>query len=643
MSHFNIGVAKRSDENLDDLEQHNCRFMPNVKSTKSSSFSKNRPMPNKLIFGVPKVATQIRTLTSFSQPVKTKFGLKTRKPRKDSAKAIEIVFRVSADYFFNFDNDSQLQKFRTLRMDNPKEKKIIDKYWQTRLDKNKVQQVEDLVSDYVKNKFGENLVQLVAHFDEKGPHFHCVFLPITSDNRLSAKAVYNKIWLNTMLKECDALFKPLGLKRNKDIDAPAEHIPFNIYQSAPNEPETPPVFKIRDRLKVEDCVEVKTGILGNKEIPKKSIVEIIEHQKGLEQDYKKALQFYSTFYKNNFDKIRAIKQVEYENKELRKENKRMRTNTKSISEEVVSNLRSIDCNEVMSSLGIQGKAEGNSTRYKTDAINLVITEGAKFTENKNSISGGGAIDLLTKVFGYKFKEAVTFLAERFGTEPAVKNATVYKSQVQTLLKEKVEEEVKKLPIPESKKQNLDSVKTYLTEERKIDSTIVEDLVSKNLLYADKNKNCVFLNSKNTYAFLRGTYKEKRFVGTRGNQDFIEYQVGNSKNVYLFESCIEALSFQTMYPNLGGRYIVTNGSAMINKVKELDIDKNALVHCCFNNDSQGQKFCDKITKDLSSFTVESLTPVTKDWNEDLKNGNTVTKLANRNSEVASRTRTEAKII
>lgn len=403
------------------------------------------------------------------------------------------------------------------------------------------------------------------------------------------------------------------------------------------------MFKIRDRLKIEDCVEVKTGILGNKEIPKKSIAEILEHQKGLEQDYIKALKFYSNFYKQNFDKIRSIKQIENENQTLRKENHRMRTKTKSISDETVSNLRSINCDEVMSSLGIQGKAEGNSTRYKTDAMNLVITDGERFVENKSGIGGGGAIDLLTKVFNFKFKEAVTFLAERFGTEPAVKNASVYKSQVQTLLKEKVEEEVKKLPIPDPKKQNLDSVKDYLTKERMIDSRIVEDLISQNLLYADKNRNCVFLNSKNTYAFLRGTYKEKRFVGTRGNQDFIEYKVGTSKDVYLFESCIEALSFQTMYPNLEGRYIVTNGSAMINKVKELDIDKNTLVYCCFNNDEQGQKFCAKITKDLSSNTVESLTPVTKDWNEDLKNGNTVTELAYRNSKTASRTRTEAKTI
>lgn len=122
MSYFNIGVAKYGEEDLDNLEQHNCRFMTGVKSTKSSSFSKNRPMPNKLIFGVPKVAQVIRSKTSISQPVKTKFGIKNRKPRKDSVKAIEISFRVSAEYFFNFDNASQLEKFRTLRMSNPTEK-----------------------------------------------------------------------------------------------------------------------------------------------------------------------------------------------------------------------------------------------------------------------------------------------------------------------------------------------------------------------------------------------------------------------------------------------------------------------------------------------------------------------------------------
>jgi len=646
MSCFNIGVAKIHEDNLVDLQSHNCRGQPNIRNQDSKSFSKNRTSNNKLIFGVPKVANHIRQKTSIEQIVKTKNGLKKRKPTKRAVRAIEVVFRITASHFFNFDNQSQIDRFETLRMSNDKERKIIEKCWQDRLNTQKVEQIEKLISDYVKQKFGDNLVQLVAHMDEKGPHWHAVWTPITKDGRLSAKEMYTREWLNTMLKECEAIFNPIGLKKDKDPLGPAEHIANKTYTSAPTEPATvTQKFSIRKQLKLEDCIEQQSGIFSKKEIQKKSIAEILDHSKGIENDYIKVINHYKSFYDKNYDKIRRTDAVQEENLKLRKENKRLTKSGevmyKKLTEEQVKNARSIDCDEVMQSLGYTGKREGSTYRYKNDAINLVITEGQKFTENKSMENGGGAIDLLVKVFKYKFKEAVTFLSTNFGTDKVVK--VIPQKDKDILLKEKIEEEVKKLPIPEEKKQNIDSVKTYLTKERNISEEIVNNLVSQKLLYADKNRNCVFLNSKNTYAFLRGTYKEKRFVGTRGEQDFIEYKVGNSKDVYLFESCIEALSFQTMYPNLEGRYIVTNGSAMINKVKELDIDKNSLVYCCFNNDTQGQKFCDKITKDLSSYSVESLTPVTKDWNEDLKNGNTVTKLADRNSKTASRTRAEAKTI
>ena len=37
-------------------------------------------------------------------------------------------------------------------------------------------------------EFGqENIVRFTVHRDEKTPHIHCVFVPITQDGRLSAK------------------------------------------------------------------------------------------------------------------------------------------------------------------------------------------------------------------------------------------------------------------------------------------------------------------------------------------------------------------------------------------------------------------------------------------------------------------------
>ncbi len=44
--------------------------------------------------------------------------------------------------------------------------------------------------DFVRETFGEdNIVRYTVHMDEKTPHIHCVFIPLTSDGRLSAKEI----------------------------------------------------------------------------------------------------------------------------------------------------------------------------------------------------------------------------------------------------------------------------------------------------------------------------------------------------------------------------------------------------------------------------------------------------------------------
>ena len=63
----------------------------------------------------------------------------------------------------------------------------------------------------------------------------------------------------------------------------------------------------------------------------------------------------------------------------------------------------------------------------------------------------------------------------------------------------------------------------------------------------------------------------------------------------------------------------NGSGMINRIDELQLHKYNNVYCCFDKDEQGEVFDDKIKKALPNAIV--IKPNLKDFNEDLKNGNT----------------------
>ena len=137
-----------------------------------------------------------------------------------------------------------------------------------------------------------------------------------------------------------------------------------------------------------------------------------------------------------------------------------------------------------------------------------------------------------------------------------------------------------------------------------------------MLFADRNNNCVFTNEDKTFGFQRGT-TDKKFVSCKGKMDFIKYDFGNPKEIYLFESAIDALSFRTMNPEKDGSYVVLNGSALINRVHEV-ADQADKVYLCFDNDEQGSKFCDKLSSVLVS-PYEIIKPRSKDFNGDLQNG------------------------
>lgn len=287
-----------------------------------------------------------------------------------------------------------------------------------------------------------------------------------------------------------------------------------------------------------------------------------------------------------------------------------------ITKEQTELLRQVPCNEVLELLGYEVKQEGTTYRMKNDDFNIVVSETNKFTDNKSMVQGFGSISMLMDIFNYKFSEAITFLTSNFGFERTAKVISANKKQTDTMLKQAVKNSMLEMPKPAP--NNITKVIDYLCKTRKLSKNLVEDLIKKNMLFADNKNNCVFTNDKNTFAFIRGTYEGKRFVGVKGDIDFIQYDYGNPETKYLFESAIDALSFRSMNPDANGTYIVLNGSALVNRIHEVT-DQADKVYLCFDNDEQGTKFCDKISQQVLC-EVEIIKPVSKDFNEDLINGN-----------------------
>ena len=62
--------------------------------------------------------------------------------------------------------------------------------------------------EFLSNRYGaENTVSCIVHMDEKTPHMHFNFVPVTDDGRLSAKSVLARI---NLIKSHDDFFKEIG-------------------------------------------------------------------------------------------------------------------------------------------------------------------------------------------------------------------------------------------------------------------------------------------------------------------------------------------------------------------------------------------------------------------------------------------------
>ena len=83
--------------------------------------------------------------------------------RKDSVMMVETLITASPEFM------NQLP---------PEEQKA---YFQTAL-------------DFISERVGkQNILSAVVHMDERTPHMHLCFVPITPDNKLSAKAIFNAV------------------------------------------------------------------------------------------------------------------------------------------------------------------------------------------------------------------------------------------------------------------------------------------------------------------------------------------------------------------------------------------------------------------------------------------------------------------
>ena len=75
----------------------------------------------------------------------------------------------------------------------------------------------------------ENIVRFTLHMDERTPHIHCVFVPITEDGRLSAKEILSRANLSLAQDRYGEMMKPFGFERGEKGSLAVHDTPKEYY------------------------------------------------------------------------------------------------------------------------------------------------------------------------------------------------------------------------------------------------------------------------------------------------------------------------------------------------------------------------------------------------------------------------------
>jgi hypothetical protein len=414
---------------------------------------------------------------------------------------------------------------------------------------------------WLEKEFGQ-CVQAVMHLDEKTPHIQGFIVPNndwTPGTKISADRYFNP---ESLIAYQDSLFEHMqqaGFKLERGLrGSTAVHTTNRQYQDSLN----------------------------------KAMSGVVAGDKQTLQTQVKALSNELQITKNEAAVYKAqAAQANYNNK--------------------INQLRSVDLQQLALSLGAVKLKEKNL--YKFNDIDIYITS-EKFNSFKNEDwSGGGAIDFLVKVVGYKTAEAINYLEQKYSTATA---------QQQTVVKavnnaKNVLATVKSTP-PAPVPNNWQVVKNYLVNMRALSSELVDSIASSGKAYADKFFNFVMLND-GAGATLRST-KGKVYKQSRGQRDLttISNTSSNTSNeVYITESVIDSLSCIELFNCK--QAISTAGANIelaIKAIKQV-LGAGLTPILAYDSDDQGQKVVKDVLAQYPDLKVKVAKSKGKDWNEDLQ--------------------------
>lgn len=274
-------------------------------------------------------------------------------------------------------------------------------------------------------------------------------------------------------------------------------------------------------------------------------------------------------------------------------------------------LNLIDITEVLELLGAEGNQDGDSKKWKIHGVGNIIHKGNRWQNANTSISGYGGIQLAKMALGLEFEhQAITWMIERFGESIPDDIKVSAEENKETVFNP-----------PEENPSNIDAVRKYLTEKRGVPLLLVNELINSGKIYADDNKNCVFLSKSS--AEIRSTYGNFKGCCEGSNVNGCGFYVmlkpnASEDTVALVEAAVDSLSYNALFP--GRLAYSTNGAGRFFLQYDIlleALNRDCKVKAAFDADWAGDESAQRlfnalfIRKALPHKLRESTQPITSE--------------------------------
>jgi len=425
----------------------------------------------------------------------------------------------------------------------------------------------DASVDWLKDRYGDRVINAVLHLDEATPHIQFLLLPLDDNGKLNCRALFGgkKYVLSQLQSDYAKAVEHLGLSRGRE-GSKATHLEVADYYAATQKVERTSIPRLPTPKDIQPpeppgaMARMKTEniIAYGKEAGAQAVADLMTRLKPVLE----------TLTNQNDLLIAENARMRQEREQLKNSNARL-TQENTDFKAVAREMRELDLGRVLMQMYGATEAPNSTPRNKNrtfilpDGLTIEYT-GNQWRDSKSFNKGKGAVNMVMHLSGYgqdNYQQAVRDLAEVFGDKDIA--GTLAAHLVETAPREAKTITCQKFEMPKPCQRTWPGVLGYLTLKMKLPEAFVNQAHSQGLIFSDPRGNCVFARDKDSGLFKIGTGDKpfKQSLG-KGGEPFT--MPGTDGKVFITDSPLEALALKAMQPD--STVLATGGFMMADKLK-----------------------------------------------------------------------------